>query len=90
MRLRLSELNSKEIIDVDHGERLGLVGQADFLICENTGNIEALIYQPSSFLGMGKKKQETISIPWSSVCKIGPEMMIVQLKQRERGDGAHS
>lgn len=81
--MRLSELNNKEIIDVDHGERIGMVGQTDLLICEDTGTIEAFIYQPSSIFSRGKKRQETVTIPWRSVCKVGPEMIIVQLKQRE-------
>lgn len=86
--MRLSELNSKEIIDMDRGERLGLVGQTDFLICENTGKIEALLYKPSSFLGLGKKGQESFPIPWQAVCKIGPEMIIVQLKERQMERGS--
>lgn len=64
--MRLSELNNKEIIDVDHGERIGLVGQTELLICEDTGAIEAFIYQPSSIFSRGKKRQDTITIPWRS------------------------
>lgn len=72
---------------MDRGERLGLVGQTDLLICKDTGKIEALLYRPASFLGLGKKGQESFSIPWQAVCKIGPEMIIVQLKGQKAEQG---
>ncbi|EGL81932.1 sporulation protein, YlmC/YmxH family [Caldalkalibacillus thermarum TA2.A1] len=81
--MRLSELNSKEIIDVDNGERLGMVGQTDLVICETTGSIESLLLPSASFLGLGKKRTELV-IPWRAVRKIGPEMMIVELRERGR------
>ncbi|MDQ0337313.1 YlmC/YmxH family sporulation protein [Caldalkalibacillus uzonensis] len=83
MLVRLSELSGKEIIDVDNGERLGLVGQTDLVICETTGSIHSLLLPTASFLGLGKKRAEVV-IPWQAVRKIGPEMMIVELRQRGR------
>lgn len=81
--MRLSEMSGKEIIDLDHGERLGMVGQSDLVINENTGVIESMILPSSSFLSIGKKREEII-IPWMAIRKIGPEMIIIELKQRGR------
>jgi YlmC/YmxH family sporulation protein len=81
--MRLSQLSGKEIIDLEHGERLGMVGQADLIINENTGSIESMVLPAASFLGM-KKKRESLIIPWHAIRKIGPEMMIIELRQRER------
>jgi YlmC/YmxH family sporulation protein len=81
--MRLSQLSGKEIIDIENGERMGMVGQADLLINENTGTIESMILPSSSFLGMGKKRDEIV-IPWQSIRKIGPEMLIIELRQRGR------
>jgi YlmC/YmxH family sporulation protein len=83
IKLRLSQLGGKEIIDIENGERMGMVGQADLSIDENSGFIDSLILPSGSFLGV-KKKREAIIIPWHSVKKIGPEMMIVELRQKER------
>jgi YlmC/YmxH family sporulation protein len=80
--MRLSQLSGKEIIDLEHGERMGLVGQADLVINEHTGAIESMILPTGSLLNM-RKKRETIVIPWRSIKKIGPEMMIVELGQKE-------
>ncbi|WP_202077189.1 YlmC/YmxH family sporulation protein [Caldalkalibacillus salinus] len=79
--MRLSQLSGKEIIDLENGERMGLVGQADLVISEHTGMIESMILPTSSFLGMGKKREEIV-IPWDAIRKIGPEMMIIELRQR--------
>jgi YlmC/YmxH family sporulation protein len=81
--MRLSQLSGKEIIDLENGERMGMVGQADLLINEHTGTIESMILPSSSFLGLGKKRDEIV-IPWQSIRKVGPEMMIIELRQRER------
>jgi YlmC/YmxH family sporulation protein len=81
--MRLSQLSGKEIIDLENGERIGMVGQTDLLIHEHSGVIEAMLLPATSFLGMGRKR-EAIEIPWRAIRKIGPEMMIVELRQRGR------
>lgn len=81
--MRLSELSGKEIIDLDNGERMGMVGQADLLIHEGTGAIESMLLPTGRFLGLGKNKSEIV-IPWQSIRKIGPEMMIIELRRSGR------
>jgi YlmC/YmxH family sporulation protein len=81
--MRLSQLSGKEIIDLENGERMGMVGQTDLLINELTGTIESMVLPASTFLGMGKKREEIV-IPWHSIRKIGPEMMIIEMRQRGR------
>lgn len=81
--MRFSAFGGKEIVNLDSGERLGFVGQADLEIDGNTGEIQTIILPSSAFLGFGKRKEDVI-IPWNSVRKIGSEMMIVELKQRVR------
>lgn len=79
--MRLSQLSGKEIIDLENGERMGMVGQADLVINENSGLIESMILPSTSFLGISKKREEII-IPWHAIRKVGPEMMIIELRQR--------
>lgn len=74
--MRLSDLSGKEIIGFDNGERMGVVGQSDLEINPVTGEINAIILPGASFLGLGKRKEDVI-IPWKSILKIGPDMIIV-------------
>lgn len=81
--MRLSELSGKEIIGFDNGERLGGVGQSDLEINPETGEIQAIILPGSSFLGIGKRKEDLV-IPWKSILKIGPDMMIVETQPKNQ------
>ena len=79
--MRFSEFSGKEIIDLDNGERMGMLGQSDLVIHPESGQIESIVLSSSSFWGLGRKKQDVI-IPWNSIRKIGPEMIIVELRER--------
>jgi YlmC/YmxH family sporulation protein len=79
--MRWSEFSGKEIIDLYNGERLGLMGNADLVVHPETGRIETIIVQPKSILSFKSKRYE-INIPWNSVRKIGPDMVIVEKLQR--------
>lgn len=79
--MRLSELSAKEMIDLQQGERLGMVGETDFIIHESTGAIESMLLSSVGFLGLGKKKQEIV-IPWRAVRKVGADMLIIELREQ--------
>lgn len=81
--MRFSEFSGKEIIDLDNGERMGVLGQSDLIIDPESGEIESILLPGTSFLGFGKKRNE-VMIPWSAIRKIGPDMIIVELKERGR------
>jgi YlmC/YmxH family sporulation protein len=77
--MRFSQFGGKEIIDLNSGERLGVISQTDLLIDPYTGQIESILLPVGS---MFSKRKEEIVIPWRTVRKIGPDMVIVQLKER--------
>lgn len=79
--MRLSELSGKEIVDMNNGERMGIVGNSDLEINPVTGEIHSIIMPESSFWGFTKKKNNVV-IPWKAVYKIGPDMVIVSLGGR--------
>jgi len=81
--MRFSEFCNKEMIDLDNGERMGVLGQADLVIHPETGDIDSIILTNHSFLAWGKKRDQVI-IPWNTIRKVGPEMIIVELKERGR------
>ncbi|MFV9509802.1 YlmC/YmxH family sporulation protein [Tepidibacillus sp. LV47] len=76
--MRFSELSGKEIIDLNHGERIGTIGPSDLVIDPNTGKIEGLLIPKGKWLGKGK---EELYIPWTSIRKIGPTIIIVENPQ---------
>ena len=79
-QMRFSEFCEKEMIDLENGERMGALGQADMLINPENGEIESIVLSGSSFLGLGRKKEQ-VTIPWSAIRKVGPDMIIVEMKE---------
>lgn len=78
--MRLSELGQKEIVNLNNGERLGLVLDSDLLIDQKTGKIISLL-SPDRRLGFkifGLDNSET-EIPWNAIRKIGYDMIIIEL-----------
>ncbi len=76
----LSELGQKEIVNLNNGGRLGLIIDSDFLIDEKTGKIISLLAPERRFsfkiLGLDNNNTE---IPWSSIRKIGYDMIIIEI-----------
>ena len=71
--MRMSELASKEIINLTTGGRLGSLKDSDFLIDPQTGTILAIVV---GLRGRGARV-ERLEIPWSAVRRVGPEVIIV-------------
>ncbi|HZK00414.1 MAG TPA: YlmC/YmxH family sporulation protein [Tissierellaceae bacterium] len=78
--MRLSELGQKEIVNLNNGGRLGLLNDADIIFDEDTGKIISLIAPERrlsiKLLGLDSNGME---IPWTSIRKIGYDMIIVEL-----------
>ncbi|WP_100404439.1 YlmC/YmxH family sporulation protein [Bacillus solitudinis] len=80
--MRLSEISNKEIIDFQKGERLGILGQTDLLINEETGEIEAFMIPTMKWFGFGKKEKE-VTVYWDQIKKIGQDMIIIDIGYSE-------
>lgn len=78
--MRLMELGEKEIVNLNNGERLGIIGNSDFLIDEKSGEIMSLLIPERRFsfriLGL---ENSGIEIPWEAIRKIGHDMIIIEL-----------
>lgn len=75
----MSELGAKEIVNLLTGERLGLVGDTDLVLDENDGGRIVELHVPARrglFAGRG-----VVTIPWSAVRRIGPEVVLVELEE---------
>jgi len=77
----MAELAGKEIININDGARLGVVGETDLAIDVETGIIQSIILpRKSGMLNFLSEKQELV-IPWEAVKKVGMEVIIVTLDQ---------
>lgn len=81
--MRLSQLLGKRIINIFDGEILGLVGDADLLVDEDTGAISGLVI-PRRGAPLGEKMRAAdrrlINIGWDKVCKVGTEVIVVDIE----------
>ena len=73
--MRYREMSSKEIVNVNEGSRLGILGQTDLEIDKDTGVIQSLIIPSYKWFGL-KKEGEEIKIEWSAIEKIGEDMIM--------------
>ncbi|WP_174735057.1 YlmC/YmxH family sporulation protein [Mesobacillus harenae] len=78
--MKLSELGGKEIVDAKRAERLGVLGQTDLEIDEQTGKVEALVIPGVKWFGL-RKQGGDIRVPWQHVKKIGADMIIIDVPE---------
>lgn len=78
--MRYKEISGKEIIDVNEGIRLGILGQTDLEINEKTGQIQSFIIPNYKWFGLKKEGEET-TIRWESIKKIGEDMIMIDVDQ---------
>lgn len=79
--MRLGELAGKEIININDGARLGVVGETDLSIDIETGQIQSIVMpRKLCFANFWAEKHELV-IPWEAVKKIGIEVIIVEIDQ---------
>ena len=76
--MRLSDLGDKQIVNLANGSRHGQLSNAELLFDEQQGRIKAILvpdyHGKMSFLG-GK---EFLQLPWSSIRKIGEDIIIFE------------
>jgi len=81
--MRLRELLDKELIDIDQGRRYGSLQQIDLLFHPQTGEIEALEVGRRGFFSFFPwSRAETWQIPWSSIRKIGPDLILYDARKQ--------
>ncbi|WP_249869737.1 YlmC/YmxH family sporulation protein [Oceanobacillus saliphilus] len=80
--MRFRDMSDKEIINVNEGTRLGILGQTDLEIDESTGQIESFIIPNYKWFGLVKEGEET-KIRWKSIKKIGEDMIMIDTNLSE-------
>lgn len=76
--MRYKDISGKEIVNVNHGTRLGILGQTDLEIDESTGQIQSFIIPNYKWFGLKKEGVET-KIRWNSIKKIGEDMIMIEM-----------
>ena len=77
MSMKFSQLQCKEVICAGDGRRLGFVSDVEINAAD--GCVAALIVPgPCRFLGVAGRNEEFV-IPWSSICRIGPDIVLVDI-----------
>ncbi len=75
--MRMSELSSKDIINLTTGMRLGSLGDSDLIINTETGAIEIILVALKDRAHRGQR----LEIPWSAIRRVGPQVMIVDIDE---------
>ncbi len=79
--LRISELKSKEVINVLDGRRLGFIGDLDIDL--ETGRVRAIIVPGGGkILGLFGRDND-IYIPWEKIARIGLDVILVDIPSGE-------
>ncbi len=78
---KFTDLHCKEVICVCDGRRLGYISDARIELPE--GNITAIIVPgPCRFLGLWGRRDDYV-IPWRCIRKMGPDIVLVDVKPEE-------
>lgn len=78
--LKISEIQSKDIVNISDGKVLGHIGDLDINL--ETGTVESIIIGGTgrmlTFLG---GKETELMIPWTNIVKIGSDVILVRLEK---------
>lgn len=75
--MRYKDISGKEIINITHGSKLGILGQTDLEIDTKTGHIKSFIIPNYKWFGFKKESGET-KITWDAIRKIGEDMIMIE------------
>ncbi|NLJ99336.1 MAG: YlmC/YmxH family sporulation protein [Tissierellia bacterium] len=77
--MMLNDLGGKELVNLNNGERLGIIADCDIIVDIKTGKLLTLLVPERrlqfSIFGQSEHKE----IPWDSIRKIGNDMVIVEI-----------
>jgi YlmC/YmxH family sporulation protein len=74
--MRWSRFVEKECVNMDTGEKLGTFHRSDLVIDPKTGEIQSILLPLGN--SIFRRKTTELSLDWSTIQKIGPELIIIQ------------
>ena len=80
--MSLAELKNRDVVNTLDGKRLGKVMDIEF--DGRTGQVEALVVPGEFRVGSLLRGEKCgIVIPWQRICKIGENVILVELEPQE-------
>lgn len=77
--MHLSDLQSKEIVDITSGKRMGLIID---VVVEDSGRIKSLILQEKRIKKF--RVNDEYEINWSEIIKIGDDIILIDSRNKKR------
>nr|WP_220127168.1 YlmC/YmxH family sporulation protein [Halobacillus locisalis] len=71
----MKSLAKKQVIDIENGQKLGILGNADLVFDPETGSILSLVVINQSMMGTSK---QAFSISWDQIETIGEETILLK------------
>ena len=79
--MTLSELRTKEVIDVQDGRRLG---KPIDLVLNESACVDALVVPvPGGILTFLKQEKEGCMVPWNRILRIGDDVILVEIHEED-------
>ena len=79
MQMRLSDLQSKNIVNMVDGRNVGSIIDANV---DKAGNIESLVIETNKkFLSFSK--DDDLLVLWKDIAKIGEDVILINLKMQD-------
>ena len=75
--MNLSDLQSKDIVDIKDGKKIGMIID---VIINRSGMLETLIIQKNKFNFNFLSNREDFQIRWEQIKKIGEDVILVDIK----------
>ena len=72
--MRLSDLQTKDIVDINSGIKIGKIIDA---IIEDNGNLKCLIVLKNKFINFLNNNE--VEILWNQIIKIGDDVILVKI-----------
>ena len=76
--MRLSDLQSKDIVNITTGKNIGSI--IDVNINHASGTIESLVIESSKGFFSGFNRESDTLISWQNIEKIGEDVILVHIK----------
>ena len=78
MSMKFTQLQCKEVICISNGQRLGFV--SDVVVEVPSGEVKSIVVPcPCKGFGLVGKREDYI-IPWNCIQRIGPDIVLVDIK----------
>ena len=77
--MRLSELQNKDIVDIETGK---VIGDIIDITLDMNGNLDSLIVEKKKFLVSMFSSKDEFEIKWNQVEKIGEDVILVKMNNK--------